>query len=77
MIAPLRPVPSRRPVAERRRSRQLRRARHWIVENFLGSAESESNATTKSGWAWAAAVWMVGIAAAWCGFMVASYCGLR
>lgn len=77
MIAPLRPLPSQRPHAERRRSRQLRRARHWVFANFLSSTEPESDAPTKSGRAWAAAVWMVGIAAAWVGYMAASYCGLR
>lgn len=72
MIAPLRPLPAPTRDASRRGA-QVRRARRWIVKNFLTPQASHGAPRTGRLKAWVVCGWLIAVAAAWCGVMVRGY----
>ncbi len=72
MIAPLRPLSSPPRDASRRRA-QVRRARNWVIRNFLTPPAPHDAPRTGRFKAWAVCGWLIAVAAAWCGVMVRGY----
>lgn len=68
MIAPIRETPPVR--ADRPRSEGMRRARRWIVKTLLVEHRPERSSDRARLHYVVAALWMVGIAAAWVGYVV-------
>lgn len=72
MIAPIRPVePTERDGASRRK--QLRRARRWVVKNFLTSAASDAAPRPTRRRAELVCAWMLVVVGAWCWVMFRAY----